>query len=59
MSDKRLLLAYVGLYSAMGALIALRDLRGALLWAAAVIALHMFFAALLWLRWRGVRNERR
>ena len=50
-------LAYGALYGAMGGLLALQDARRAIVWAVAMLALHMGMAALLW-RWKVVRNAR-
>ena len=51
-------LAYGALYGLMGGLLALQDPARAAVWAVAMVAVHVGMAALLWLRWRAVRNER-
>lgn len=49
---------YGALYGLMGGLLALQDPARAAVWAVAMVAIHVGMAALLWLRWRAVRNER-
>ena len=53
-----LVVMYGVLYGLMGGVLALRNPAGALLWAVAILALHVAAAAALWLRQRAVRNER-
>ena len=47
---------YGALYGLMGGLLALQNPAGALLWAVAMVAIHVGLAALLWLRRRAVRH---
>lgn len=49
-------LGYGAAYGAMGGLLALQDPARAAVWALAMIAMHVAIVALLWLRWKAVRN---
>ena len=47
---------YGALYGALAGILALRNPAGAAMWAGAMLLLHVAAAALLWLRWKAVRN---